>query len=91
MAVNLDAPSEFGGSRRTKTGLQPRPHRPTASEQLRLTYLNGDPTGLVHDAPDNGESFTGLLPEPLQRAQREAEGVMKKGEIWEEIVAEGNG
>ena len=74
MAVR-DKPSEYGGRPQRNT-IQPpvapngQPgHEPTASEKLRLTYLTGqdeDSTKL----PDNGESFSGLL--PIKQAREDA-------------------
>jgi hypothetical protein len=66
-------PSEFGGEP-MKNRVQPRPHVPTASEELMLAYTTGDPTG-VSD-PDAGEAFVGLLPFGEQLALRESEGVL---------------
>jgi hypothetical protein len=40
-------------------------------------------------APDDGESFAGLLPEAEQRKIKEAKGDLIKGQIWEQMVAEG--
>jgi hypothetical protein len=49
-----------------------------------LLYTTGDASGL--SMPDGGEVFAGLLPADEQLAIREAEGVMKKGQVWEEMV-----
>lgn len=86
MAVNRNAPSEFGG-RTMRNGVQPRPHVPTSSEELSLIYRTGDPTGLSD--PDNGEVFNGLLPEKVQRALRVQAGDLAKGEVWSDIVRKG--
>lgn len=76
--------SEFGGSPQ-RNGIQPPitplgtpGHLPTASEELGLFYM----TGQIEDSTrnrDNGEAFTGLIPEEEQLAKRVAEGVMEKG------------
>lgn len=87
-----NAPSEFGG-RVQRNGTQPRPHVPTPSEELTLTYRTGSPTGInpftSRPEPDNGEAFTGLLPEKVQRAIRESEGDLAKGQVWDELVQQG--
>jgi len=70
-----------------RNGVQPRPHVPTSSEELSLLYRTGDPTG--RSDPDNGEVFSGLLPESVQRALRAQAGDLSKGETWEEIVQKG--
>jgi hypothetical protein len=88
-----NTPSEFGG-RTMRNGIQPRPHRPTSSEALSLLYRTGSEDGInpftKKAAPDNGEAFAGLLPEKEQRKLKEAAGDLVKGQIWDEMVAEGN-
>lgn len=74
--------SEYGGD----PGLvQPAPHVPNASERLSLIYRTGDPSGQTD--PDNGEIFAGLRTEVAQRAAREAEGALTKGQAFEELQA----
>lgn len=75
-------PSEFGG-KTGSTGIQPPPHAPTAAEQLMLIYRTGDPTGAMAD--DSGENFEGLNDYDQQLEIRESEGVMDKGQVWEEL------
>lgn len=71
--------SEFGGAVRSRVGIQPTPpHVLTADERLRLIYLTGQDTELL--PPDGGLTFNGLIPEAEQRALREAEGVLEKGQ-----------
>jgi len=77
-------PSEFGGKVR-KNRVQPPPHVATSSEKLMLGYTTGDPEPTVDSMPDDGSAFAGLLPADQQRAAREAEGVMEKGQVWEEM------
>lgn len=48
-----------------------------------LLYTTGDASGQSN--PDKGETFAGLLPADIQRGIREAEGVMTKGQVWEEM------
>lgn len=72
------AASEFGGAIRDRRRIYPLPHQPTAAEKLMLVYTTGDETGALQ--PDNGEAFNGLNPEEVQRALRESEGVMEKGQ-----------
>lgn len=50
-------------------------------------YRTGDESGLKD--PDDGENFSGLLPLERQTQIREAEGVLKKGEEWDRMQAEG--
>lgn len=76
-------PSEFGGNGTTPHGVQPVPHVPTPSERLSLLYRTGDESGL--SVPDNGEVWTGLRSEATQRAIRQAEGVLEKGQEWERL------
>jgi len=80
--------SEFGGTT-NDLGIHPFPHRPTAAERLRVIYRTGDETGGesgVYRAPDqNNEAFMGLLPELEQKALRTSEGVLDKGQVWEEM------
>ena len=80
----LGKPSEFGGKIQ-KNGVQPPPHVPTASERLSLLYRTGSESGTVDPDP-NGDIWAGLREESVQRAVREAEGVMEKGQVWEELV-----
>jgi len=75
-------PTEFGGKTGT-TGIQPPPHLPTPAEQLMLIYRTGDPTGAMAD--DSGENWEGLLDYDQQLEIRETEGVMDKGQVWEEM------
>jgi hypothetical protein len=77
-------PSEFGGKAGVNR-IQPPPHEPTASEQLMLLYTTGDPTGAA--VPDDGEAMQGLLPLAEQRAIREAEGALDKGQVWEGMTS----
>lgn len=83
MADTAGPPSEFGGKAQ-KNRVQPPPHEPTASEKMMLLYTTGDDTG-TKDPDKNGESFDGLLPYDEQLQLRIAEGVMEKGQIWEEM------
>lgn len=76
-------PSEFGGKVQ-KNRVQPPPHEPTPSERMMLLYTTGDESGNL-DPESNGESFDGLLPYDEQLALRRAEGVMDKGQVWEEM------
>ena len=82
----LGGPSEFGGKVQ-KNRVQPSPHVPTASEKLMLLYTTGDVDGSKN--PDAGEAFSGLIPADQLLAIRTAEGVMDKGQIWEQMVQEG--
>lgn len=78
-------PSEFGGKvRRNRT--QPPPHVPTAREKLMLLYTTGDVDGTKD--PDNGEAFAGLLSAERQTSIRQAEGVLDKGQKWDEVQSE---
>lgn len=81
-----DTPSEFGG-RVNALGIQPAPHVPTVNERLMLLYRTGDDSGLTK--ADDGEVFSGLLPLEKQIALRSAAGDLVKGELWEQIVVEG--
>lgn len=82
------SPSEFGGHT-NHLGIPPFPHRPEAYEKLRAIYLTGDETGgeegLYLPFDDEGAAFRGLLTEDEQRATREQEGALVKGEVWEEM------
>lgn len=82
----LGPASEFGGKVQ-KNRVQPSPHVPTPSERLMLLYTTGDESGLTNPDP-NGDVMQGLLPEEKQRALREAEGVLVKGQDWERIQRE---
>jgi len=53
-----------------------------------LMYTTGDESGVL-DPDLNGDVFAGFLPEETQRAVREAEGVLAKGQEWETISQEG--
>lgn len=75
-------PSEFGGKTQ-KNRVQPPPHKPTPAEELMLLYTTGDSTGAMQ--PDEGETFAGLIDYDQQLEIREAEGVMDKGQVWEEM------
>lgn len=92
MPDSLGPPSEFGG-KVGRNRVQPPPHEPTASEQLMLTYTTGDPSGInpftKKRAPDNGESWEGLLPLKEQIALRKAAGDLEKGQVWEELKQKG--
>lgn len=79
----MAGPSEFGGRGVQKNGVFAAPHVPTVNERVMLLYRTGDDSGLT--MPDNGENFAGLLPVEVQTALREAEGVLVKGEVWEEM------
>lgn len=79
----MAGPSEFGGNGVKKNGVFPSPHVPTVNERVMLLYRTGDDSGLT--MPDDGENFAGLLPAEIQLALRTAEGVMAKGEVWEEM------
>lgn len=71
-------PSEFGG-KTGPNGFQPvPPHVMTASEKLRALYTTGDESG--QSSLDDGDAFTGMLPEDEQRAIRAAQGAFEKGE-----------
>lgn len=84
----LGKASEFGGKvRRNRT--QPPPHVPTPSERLMLMYTTGDESGML-DPDKNNDVWTGFLPEEEQRAIRQAEGALDKGQEWETLVAQGD-
>lgn len=71
--------SEYGG-KTGANGFQPvPPHVMTASEKLRSIYTTGTESGT--EPLDGGVAFAGLLPESEQRAIREAEGVLDKGQL----------
>jgi hypothetical protein len=78
--------TEFGGNPNPKTGVQPPPHVPTPSERLSLLYRTGDESGNTDPSED---VFMGLRSEETQRALREAEGVMAKGQEWDRLQQEG--
>lgn len=86
MPDDLGPASEFGGKVQ-KNRVQPIPHVPTPSERLMLLYTTGDESGLTNPDP-NGDVMDGLLPEEVQRGLRESEGVLAKGQVWEEIKAQ---
>lgn len=87
MPDSLGKASEFGGKVQ-KNRVQPPPHSPTPSERLMLLYTTGDESGLT-DPAKHSEPMEGLLPADVQRAIREGEGVLVKGQEWERIQAEG--
>lgn len=78
-------PSEMGG-KVGKHGIQPLPHRLTASEKLRLAYRTGQ--DLDRDLPAGPEAFNGLLPLDIQTALRKEAGDLEKGQVWDQMVAE---
>ena len=80
------AASEFGG-RQKRNGVQPLPHRPTPSEQLRLVYTTGDPTGAT-GVDLEGVVFTGLNPRSVQEEIRRQAGDLDKGQVWDDMVQE---
>lgn len=82
----LGPSSEFGGKIQ-KNRVQPSPHVPTASEKLMLLYTTGDVDGTKN--PDSGEAFAGLIPAADLLRIRTEEGVMEKGQIWEQMQQEG--
>jgi len=69
-------PSEFGGTTQ-RNGIAPpvtpRGHRGhtelSAEEKMKLFYRTGQDEDTTAD-PDDGEAFTGLLPEEEQKALR---------------------
>lgn len=81
-AMTTGGPSEFGG-RVKRNGVQPAPHVPDASEKLMLLYTTGDPSGETLDR--DALVMQGLLPLEEQRALREAEGALEKGQVWKEM------
>lgn len=83
----LGPASEFGG-KVGRNRVQPAPHVPTPSERLMLMYTTGDESGLTDPDP-NGDVWTGFLPEEEQRAIRQAEGALDKGQEWDAIVQQG--
>ena len=78
--------TEFGGDPNKLTGVQPPPHVPTPAERLMLLHRTGDESG---NTPPSEDIWLGLRSEETQRALREAEGVMAKGQEWERILQEG--
>jgi hypothetical protein len=78
-------PSEFGGKNDTPLGVQPHPHALTTHELLSAIYRTGEEEPTVLSVPDAGEAFSGLLPADVQRAIRESEGALDKGQVWEEM------
>lgn len=78
-------PSEFGFSS-NEHGEAPFPHVPNGHERLRNFYRSGDASG--QSPVDGGENFSGLLPYEKQLALRTAEGVMSKGEAWQEMLSQ---
>jgi hypothetical protein len=87
MPDSVGPASEFGGKVQ-RNGVQPPPHIPTAKERLSLIYRTGSESGTADPDP-NGDIWAGLRDEATQRAVREAEGVLNKGEVWEEMVVAG--
>lgn len=83
----LGPASEFGGKVQ-RNRVQPPPHVPTPSERLMLMYTTGDESGLTDPDPNN-DVFLGFLPEEEQRALRQAEGHLDKGQEWDILVQEG--
>jgi hypothetical protein len=83
--LSNQGPSEFGGKVR-RHGIQPLPHRLTASEKLRLGYRTGQ--DVDRDLPDGPEAFNGLLPLDIQTALRKEAGDLEKGQVWEAMVQE---
>jgi hypothetical protein len=83
----LGPASEFGGKVQ-RNRVQPLPHVPTPSERLMLMYTTGDESGLTDPDPNN-DVFAGMLPEEEQRAIRQAEGVLEKGQEWEALKQQG--
>lgn len=73
--------TEFGG-KPDKLGSQPHPHKRASNERLHALYRTGEEQGTE---PDGGEAFVGLLDENVQRAARQAEGVLDKGQVWEAL------
>lgn len=83
-------PSEFGGHT-NRLGIHPSPHPPEAYEKLRAVYLSGDDLEKGDLAPQpEREAFHGLLPEDEQRELRESEGVLDKGQVWQEMLEAGD-
>lgn len=80
--------SEFGGKVQPNR-VQPPPHIPTPSERLMLMYTTGDESGLTQPDP-NDDVFLGFLPEDEQRAIRQAEGALDKGQAWDALKQEGD-
>jgi hypothetical protein len=81
--------SEFGG-KTNRLGIQPPPHPLSAYEKLRAIYLSGDELERGDLPPQrNREAMQGLLPEAEQIALREEEGVLDKGQVWEEMLQAG--
>ena len=69
-------------------GVQPVPHVPTPSERLRLLYLTGDESGLS-PVDDRNDIWSGTLPIEEQTSIRAAEGVLERGQVWEDLLTEG--
>lgn len=86
MPDSLGGPSEFGGKIKPN-GVQPAPHVPVPHERMMLLHTTGDESGLADK--DNGEAMVGLLPERVQRQARQDEGALDKGQVWEQMQAEG--
>lgn len=80
MARDINKGSEFGG---VEGLVQPPPHVPTAAERLSLLYRTGDPSG---QTPPRLGVFAGLREEAAQRAAREAEGALAKGQVADELL-----
>lgn len=83
MPDSVGPASEFGGKIQ-ENGIQPPPHIPTVSERLSLMYRTGSEAG-VAEVDLNGDVWGGLREESKQRAVRQAEGVLDKGQTWEEM------
>lgn len=78
-------PSEFGG-KTNALGIQPFPHPPDVNEKLRAIYVTGDADETGTLAPQPGrEAFQGLLTEAEQTDIAESQGLLDKGQIWEEM------
>jgi len=88
MPDSIGPPSEFGG-KVDDTGVQPLPHMPTPSERMMLLYTTGSEVGINpftrERERDSGETMAGLLPLEVQTEIRRAEGVLEKGQVWEEL------
>lgn len=80
-------PSEYGGKVQRNTVQPPRTprghkgHTPTASEKATLMYTTGDDEDSTKP-PDNGEAFSGLLPEKEARAAMPKQEKFVEREGW---------